>query len=415
MGTQIPAAGVISDSGNTTAEQKQLFEDLCDILRRIPGVGAGTETATISGGAISGTVRGVLKVANEGGAATDILDTISVTPYHGVSIIILQAATPANTTTLNHAAGGSGELILDGSADFDLTGERRIWLQLTPANKWNELFRTYGSDVASQRAYLGLGTAATHDEGTGNGLDADTLDGSHASAFLGVAAKAADSELLDGLNSTAFARKDQAAQQDFVHNLLAGQGRFVASHALGQTAGLEMHINAAMLARLIVDDQASDVLSLDLYASPGGALHRSIRLVNGLDHPQFYDGTAQREIWHEANDGAASGLDADLVHGISGESIYGTTGIGEYTTSWAAGFNGNAQVVTVPSAMCWAPRVVTDTPGVNARVEGYMSGLSGGVNEYVTKFVVTTERASGSSGSIAIYVRYVDGNPPTNF
>ena len=39
-------------------------------------------------------------------------------------------------------------------------------------------------------------------DGSGSGLDADTLDGQHASAFLGATAKAADSNLLDGLDST---------------------------------------------------------------------------------------------------------------------------------------------------------------------------------------------------------------------
>ncbi len=54
-------------------------------------------------------------------------------------------------------------------------------------------------------------------DGSGTGLDADLLDGQHASAFaaaghnhdaayLGKNAKAADSELLDGFNSTAFLR-----------------------------------------------------------------------------------------------------------------------------------------------------------------------------------------------------------------
>lgn len=41
-------------------------------------------------------------------------------------------------------------------------------------------------------------------DGTGSGLDADTVDGSHASAFLGVSATAADSDKLDGYHATAF-------------------------------------------------------------------------------------------------------------------------------------------------------------------------------------------------------------------
>ena len=47
-------------------------------------------------------------------------------------------------------------------------------------------------------------------DGSTSGLDADLLDGHHASAFLGVSAKAADSELLDGIDSSAFLRSNVA-------------------------------------------------------------------------------------------------------------------------------------------------------------------------------------------------------------
>jgi len=45
-------------------------------------------------------------------------------------------------------------------------------------------------------------------DGSGSGLDADLLDGNHASAFLTTSGKAADSNLLDGLDSTQFLRSD---------------------------------------------------------------------------------------------------------------------------------------------------------------------------------------------------------------
>ncbi len=62
-------------------------------------------------------------------------------------------------------------------------------------------------------------------DGSGTGLDADLLDGQHATAFaaaghnhdaayLGKTAKAADSDLLDGLNSTAFVRSVNGAGPD---------------------------------------------------------------------------------------------------------------------------------------------------------------------------------------------------------
>ena len=43
-------------------------------------------------------------------------------------------------------------------------------------------------------------------QGAGSGLNADLLDGLHSSAFLGVSAKAVDSDKLDGLDSSNFNR-----------------------------------------------------------------------------------------------------------------------------------------------------------------------------------------------------------------
>lgn len=70
--------------------------------------------------------------------------------------------------------------------------------------------------------HSGLGTGKiwhSANDGADSGLDADLLDGNHASAFaltshnhntvyLGITAKAADSDKLDGVNSTSFVRSD---------------------------------------------------------------------------------------------------------------------------------------------------------------------------------------------------------------
>ena len=66
-------------------------------------------------------------------------------------------------------------------------------------------------------------------DGTGTGLDADLLDGQHASAFassthnhnatyLGITAKAADADKLDGYDSTAFVRSVNGAVPDAAGN-----------------------------------------------------------------------------------------------------------------------------------------------------------------------------------------------------
>jgi hypothetical protein len=62
--------------------------------------------------------------------------------------------------------------------------------------------------AASDARFLGVAAKAA---------DADLLDGLNSTAFLGIAAKAADSDLLDGLNSTAFlGATDKAADAETV-------------------------------------------------------------------------------------------------------------------------------------------------------------------------------------------------------
>ena len=73
-------------------------------------------------------------------------------------------------------------------------------------------------------------TAIKTVDGAGSGLDADTLDGQHASAFLTTSGKAADSNLLDGIDSTSFARVDA------VSNFAASQNTAFAGQAGNLTA-----------------------------------------------------------------------------------------------------------------------------------------------------------------------------------
>ena len=120
-------------------------------------------------------------------------------------------------------------------------------------------------------------------DGAGSGLDADLLDGQHASAFLGVSAKAADSNLLDGLDlhtgrnneANKVVRTDasgyiQAGWINTTSGLTTGTGRIYAS-------------NDSYL-RYVTNDTFRNNLGL----------------------------------WWSGNDGSGSGLDADLLDGQHG-------------------------------------------------------------------------------------------------
>ena len=72
-------------------------------------------------------------------------------------------------------------------------------------------------------------------DGSGSGLDADTLDGQHASAFLTTTGKAADSNLLDGIDSRAFVRNNNGNQ--------SVSGGFFTNSGLGSAASNTMAAN----------------------------------------------------------------------------------------------------------------------------------------------------------------------------
>lgn len=68
----------------------------------------------------------------------------------------------------------------------------------------------------------GLGFFDTSNDGASSGLDADLLDGQHASAFLGASAKAADSNLLDGIDSTGFVRPASGSSKKMAGGIKTG-------------------------------------------------------------------------------------------------------------------------------------------------------------------------------------------------
>lgn len=116
----LPAAGYIENASRTNAEQKAALEAIRDILAESVGGGARTEL-TISSGAITpaeGSGGGIFRVDTEGNAAADTLDTIAQTNTRDGQILILMAENAARVVTLNHAAGGSGQMLLENDGDF---------------------------------------------------------------------------------------------------------------------------------------------------------------------------------------------------------------------------------------------------------------------------------------------------------
>ena len=410
MGSSVPADGYIDDSARTTTEVKSALNAALDVLRRMPGSSTGLTPYTISAGNLTPIV-GWISVEPEGGTA-DFLDTIDVSAYSLGAEIVLQAGA-GDTITINHNAGGSGSILLT-TATFAMTGSANITLRLDPSNFWSEVNRNFGTDTAAFRTYLGLGDAALEDVGSGNGLDADTVDGQHASAFLAAAGTAANASQLGGVAASDYVRKSVAALQSFVHNIQTGQGRFIADHSLGNSSGIEMHIGGAMLARLVSEDASPDAVRLELFASPGsGTVAAGVRLdTTGI--VQVWDGSAWETIYTSA-DGIGAGVFAGDLTGtiqtVDPSSLFSTGGTSEYTATSPALVPGDTWDFVVPSSMCWTPRFEASAHATEFTL--VVLNAQTGTN-LTTKFRVI--RATGGSGSATVSVacRYVIGDPPVN-
>lgn len=145
-------------------------------------------------------------------------------------------------------------------------------------------------------------------DGSGSGLDADLLDGQHASAFapashthsyLPLTGKAADSDKLDGLDSTAYMRDDG-------WNTSPGQD---ANTQPTMKSDFSYSNNAPHTGDLIRFGGGGYSLQLSSAYSGGNAL--SFRTRNGDNNTW----NPWRKVWHDGNDGSGSGLDADLLDG----------------------------------------------------------------------------------------------------
>lgn len=139
----LPAAGYLENVARTNAEMKAAFEALRDILAENIG-GEGRAELTISSGAVTpaeGSGGGIFRLDTEGDAASDTLDTITQTNTRDGQIIIVMAENAARVVTLNHAAGGAGQLLLEDATDF-VFASLNAWVMLQRrSSDWVELGR----------------------------------------------------------------------------------------------------------------------------------------------------------------------------------------------------------------------------------------------------------------------------------
>ena len=224
--------------------------------------------------------------------------------------------------------------------------------KLAPSGDWHNTIRMghgnpysyYSSTIAVRMTGTGTGDLYTQNignnsangwrkhwndanDGSGSGLDADTLDGNHASAFLTTSGTAANSQLLDSLDSTKFTYYRGVASGDWDSIFTTGTGKTQTSglYQINNTTGGSysnypgtiMGITPYSYGGVFAWNLANHTFKL--YSTHVGNLfyqsgwnndeYSGWRMI--LDSGNY----SSAGIWGSANDGSGSGLDADLLDG----------------------------------------------------------------------------------------------------
>ena len=150
--------------------------------------------------------------------------------------------------------------------------------------------------IGSNADVIGTGNRilTTADEGTGNGLDADTVDGIQAASFL-------RSDATDSL--TGLVHIDRTGEL-----LYAGSStdvdKWIKLGNYGSTA--------EWMIKFVGSTSNEDGNELRFESSWTG---KYVQL-DHLGNFEYFDGTSTHKVWTGANDGSGSGLDADLLDGL---------------------------------------------------------------------------------------------------
>jgi len=162
-----------------------------------------------------------------------------------------------------------------------------------------------------------------------------------ATAFLGASAKAADSELLDGLDSTQFLRSD-------INDSTSGNlTLFNTSPAI-----LFDETDTSTRSRIIAE---GGVLIVQAGGAGAGATFSSGDFkISGYSNADIGAFTvrhsgADQTIWHSGNDGASSGLDADLLDGQHASTFSTVTGTETLTNKTLTAPTITSPAITAPT------------------------------------------------------------------
>lgn len=182
------------------------------------------------------------------------------------------------------------------------------------------------ANQAAMRLALGIRSAALKDEGTGNGLDADMLDGQHGSYYANITARLGytpwgpfndgagsglDADLLDGQDGSYYTNITGRLGYtpinkagDFFSGAFGRDTQFYLDLFSGNP-----FINFSPTGSITYNRTLNE-----LWLTAGGAIRASLTpSALQMSVPVYVNGNT---VWHAGNDGSGSGLDADLLDGL---------------------------------------------------------------------------------------------------
>jgi len=142
----LPVTGYLSNAARTEGEMKTALEDVRDVVAELLGGSIETEL-TIATGSVTPT-GAVHSIDTESDAASDDLANIVQTNQPDGRLLLIHANDGARDVVLKHSAGGAGQMILQGAADFTLdTTDKWVLFKRTGTN-WEEIERFPAGEVA---------------------------------------------------------------------------------------------------------------------------------------------------------------------------------------------------------------------------------------------------------------------------
>ena len=175
-----------------------------------------------------------------------------------------------------------------------------VWLNSTTNDAATEANQTEAFKIVKNGPATIYGNTVWHagNDGAGSGLDADTLDGYHASDFLTSGGTATNADTVDSLHASSFLRSD-ATDYKTGDLHMTNNGWIYLYHSGGD----QLRINASGTANPYLDVfNQTDATWAPIRAS-------NFVLSSGAT------------VWNSSNDGAGSTLDADLLDGLESTSF----------------------------------------------------------------------------------------------